>query len=181
VRFVARYAALLRQRNYALIHAFSMTAELWTLVARSLMRHAPPQIASVRGLYLDESATFWQLKRLVIRHSAAAIANARACAAAASTRTSIPAGHFTVIANGVIEPAPLEDGERKQIRESLQLRPTRALGLFVGRLVPEKNLPCLLRALADLPAHERPFMVLAGDGPLRGELQALADHLALGR
>lgn len=179
VGFVIRYAALLRRRNYALIHAFSMTAELWTLVARALMRHAPAQIASVRGLYLDEPAMFWRLKRLVIRHSAAAIANARACAAAAAARTGIPADHFTVIANGVLAPAPLEDGESHRIRESLDVPPARVLGLFVGRLVPEKNLPCLLRAMAALPADARPCMVLAGDGPLRDELQALAGDLDL--
>ncbi|HEU4773637.1 MAG TPA: glycosyltransferase, partial [Lysobacter sp.] len=53
-------------------------------------------------------------------------------------------------------------------------------GLFVGRLVKEKNLHCLLRAMAGLPAGFRPFVALAGDGPLHGELQAMAEALGLG-
>ncbi|MGV8940230.1 MAG: glycosyltransferase [Lysobacter sp.] len=177
--FVLRYAALLRQGNYVLVHAFSLTAELWTLVARSLPGHSPPQVASVRGLYLTESARFWQLKRLVIRHSAAVIANARACAEVAANRTGIPLERFAVIANGVAAPALLCEPERRRLRKRLDIPPQRTFGLFVGRLVTDKNLHCLLRAMARLPAELRPVVVLAGDGPLHDELQAMAENLGL--
>jgi glycosyltransferase involved in cell wall biosynthesis len=41
----------------------------------------------------------------------------------------------------------------------------------VGRLVPEKNYPLLLRAVAAIPDAE---LVFVGDGPLRGELECEA-------
>ena len=51
--------------------------------------------------------------------------------------------------------------------------------LFAGRLSPEKNLPCLLEALA-LVAREHPVRtLLCGDGPARGEVEALLARLGL--
>jgi glycosyltransferase involved in cell wall biosynthesis len=48
--------------------------------------------------------------------------------------------------------------------------------LFVGRLVREKGVLSLLEAYGELPQQlrERIGLVFAGDGPLRGELEALA-------
>lgn len=49
----------------------------------------------------------------------------------------------------------------------------------VATLRPEKNLPRLLRAFAALPAPAR--LVIAGDGPERAGLEALAESLGLGQ
>jgi len=46
--------------------------------------------------------------------------------------------------------------------------------LFVGRLVPQKNLECLVAALAMLDPEQRPWIALAGDGPLRERTEQLA-------
>jgi rhamnosyl/mannosyltransferase len=47
--------------------------------------------------------------------------------------------------------------------------------LFVGRLVPYKGMDVLLRAMAGVPAT----LVVVGDGPLRGSLEALARELGV--
>lgn len=60
-------------------------------------------------------------------------------------------------------------------------RPTYVIG-YVGRLVPEKGVDVLLRAVAALRSSglERPVRLqLIGDGPLRKALQALATQLAV--
>ena len=53
---------------------------------------------------------------------------------------------------------------------------------YVGRLVGKKNLPTLLegyrRYLGDTPANARD-LVLVGDGPMRGELEAMAASLGI--
>jgi glycosyltransferase involved in cell wall biosynthesis len=46
--------------------------------------------------------------------------------------------------------------------------------LFVGRLVPQKHLECLVAALAMLDPRQRPWIALAGDGPLRERIEQLA-------
>lgn len=54
--------------------------------------------------------------------------------------------------------------------------------LFVGRFAHQKNLPTLLRAYAEVQqTHPQSRLVLAGDGPLRGELEQLARQLAVDR
>jgi glycosyltransferase involved in cell wall biosynthesis len=48
--------------------------------------------------------------------------------------------------------------------------------VFVGRLSPEKNLAALIEALAGL---DEVSLTIVGDGPLRPELEALADRVGL--
>lgn len=50
------------------------------------------------------------------------------------------------------------------------------LTLFVGRLVPYKGVDVLLKALPYVAGS----LVIVGDGPLRGDLGALAEQLGLG-
>lgn len=171
--FVWRYAALLRRGQFDVVHAFSLTAELWTAIASLWVRTPPLLVASVRGLYLTESQWFWRLKRFVARRSAAVIANARACAVAASEHAGIPAARFDVVSNGVATPPPIATHLREVLRAGIACPSGRVFGFFVGRLVSEKNLPCLIRALARLPADQRPWIALAGDGPLRGGIEAM--------
>jgi len=179
--FVLAYAALLRRNRYELVHAFSLTAELWTLVARLLAWPArkPLLVSSVRGLYLTEPDWFWRIKRRIFKGSAAIIANAKAGAVAAASRSGVARERFDVIPNGILPIAPLADDQRQALRASLDLPAGRTLGLFVGRLVVQKNVPCLLRAMGRLPAAARPYLVLAGDGPLRSEIEAMRMQLNL--
>ena len=175
--FILKYAALLRRGRYDLVHAFSLTAEMWAVVAKLLSGRRAPLVSSVRGLYLDQPSWFWRIKRLVIHRSAAVIANAHAGAAAASRRSGIPLDRFDVVANGVAAPKALPRHEREALRQALGVPAGRAFGLFVGRLVKEKNLQCLVGAMAGLTPAERPWLALAGDGPLRAEVEASAKGL----
>ncbi len=180
VAFVLRYAKLLRQQRYVLVHAFSLTAELWTLVARLPVPRRVRLVASVRGLYLTEPDWFWRIKRIVVGGSSAVIANARAGAMVAAARMRMPIAAFDVVPNGVVAPEPMQADRRTELRSALGAPANRALALFVGRLVTEKDLPCLLRALARIPEHVRPWLALVGDGPLRAELESLRDRAGLG-
>ncbi len=177
--FLLRYAKLLRQQQYALVHAFSITAELWTLVARLLVPGGFRMVASIRGLYLTEPDSFWRIKRWVIGGSSAVIANAHAGAMAVAKRLRLPLSTFDVVANGLMPPQPMRPESRKKLREALGVPAGRAFGLFVGRLVMQKNLPCLLDAVSTMPANARPWIALAGDGPLWAELEALRDSAGL--
>ncbi len=179
-RFVLRYARLLRRGRFDVVHAFSLTAELWTTVVSMMVRNAPRLVSSVRGLYLTESTAFWRMKRFVARRSAAVIANARACAAAAAEHAGIAADRFDVVPNGVTIPAPLSSSERDALRLAIACPPGRLFGLFVGRLVPVKNIDCLIRALARLPGEQRPWIAIAGDGPLRDRIDAMVAAADLG-
>lgn len=172
--FVLRYAVFLWRGRYDLVHAFSLTAELWTILAKSLVWRSFPFVSSVRGLYLTESDRFWRLKRFVVRRSDAVIANADACALATAGRVGVATTKFDVVPNGVPIPSAMPSGQRDGRRSRVGVPGERAFGLFVGRLVKEKNLACLIRALARLAPEVRPWVAFAGDGPLRGELTEMA-------
>lgn len=52
--------------------------------------------------------------------------------------------------------------------------------LFVGRLSPEKNIPTIIAAAAQAMRKREFLFVICGEGPLRGELEALAVHHGIG-
>ena len=169
--FVLRYAALLRSGRYDLVHAFSLTAELWTAVARLLVPQAPRQVSSVRGLYLSESSRFWQLKRFALSRSDAVIANAHACAQAASTHTGIALDRFDIVANGVDIPAILDENQRARIAPQHR-RPAGACVRSFRRPAGAGKKPGLPASghWRGLSLQSRPWIAIAGDGPLRDDL-----------
>ena len=174
LRFLLAFAALLRRGDYALVHAFSLTAELWSVLAVMASGRRPALVASERNQYLDKPSWYWWLKRFVLRHSAAVIANSKAGAAATARRTRLPPSLFDVVVNGVDNVPPITADEREELRRSIGAPAGRVLGLFVGRLVPQKNLECLVAALAMIDPEQRPWIALAGEGPLRERIGQLA-------
>src|SRR5688572_25331587 len=179
LRFLLAFARLLRRGDYALLHAFSLTAELACVLARTLSGRRPPLVASERSFALDRPAWFWWLKRLVLGRSAAVIANSRAGGRATAQRTHMPESMFCTVGNGVHVPDAITSSEQAAIRDSLGVPEGRLLALFVGRLVPVKNLPSLIRALHLLDPDQRPRVALVGDGPDRAALEALAHDLGV--
>lgn len=69
---------------------------------------------------------------------------------------------------------------RGTLRGQLGIGDDAGLILYAGRLVPIKDVPTLIRAMAHV-AGQRPNVHLAlfGDGPLRGELEQLAGELGV--
>jgi glycosyltransferase involved in cell wall biosynthesis len=179
LRFLGRLHALLSQGRYDVVHAYSLTAELWV---RALLPLLPPMafVASVRGLCLGYPWWQWRLKRSIARRADAIVANSRAGARMTAQRARVPLQRIDVIPNGVEIPVPIELAARAHARAQLAIPEGRVFGLFVGRLVPEKNLPLLLDAMAQVPAAHRPLLLLAGDGPLRTALAERIGALELG-
>jgi len=165
--------------RYDIVHAFSLTAEFWTLLALALMRRPPPLVGSIRGLYSHESKGFWRLKRWVMSRSAAMISNSAAGAEVAAQLSGHERGSIDVIGNGVVLPEPMPRHHQRALRAQIGVPADRLLALFVGRLVEQKNVACLLDAIAALPAASRPWLALAGDGPLRDALTAQAHALGI--
>lgn len=178
-RFIFALARVLRKGNYDVVHAFSLTAELWSWIALRFVIRKPPLIGSIRGMYLYQSRRFWWIKRFVLSRCTAVISNSRAGADVATRLSGCERSRIDVIGNGVPIPAPMATTARDDLLACLEIPNGRCLALFVGRLVNQKNVACLLDAMAMLPPSRRPLLALAGDGPLRESLSQRADALAI--
>lgn len=103
----------------------------------------------------------------------------RSLAYARSARSlrRVPQDRLCSLPNGVdttfFRPRPGRGGGRRDAPNDHR----RGYVLFVGRLVPYKGLGVLLQALAGL--REAPWLLVAGDGPLRRDLEAAASRLGV--
>ncbi|MEO7916362.1 MAG: glycosyltransferase family 4 protein [Dokdonella sp.] len=174
-RFVWRLWRFLRREKFDLIHAYSLTAELWV---RALLPLLPSTrfIASIRGLCLVYPAWQWQLKRWILSRADAVVSNSLAGAEVAAHRTGYSLDRIDIIPNGIDIADLINASQRDSARRLHGLPVSRPVALFVGRLVVEKNLPLLLDAMARLEVAERPLLLIAGDGPLA---QLLDEQIAL--
>lgn len=92
----------------------------------------------------------------------------------------VVAGKMAVLANGVDVDTWNADAEvRKSMRRELGFFKDEFLWLAAGRLESVKDYPTLLDAMALLPQRAR--LVIAGGGPLQGELQRMSVRLDLER
>lgn len=176
--FVWRLWRFLRAGRYDVVHAFSITAELWV---RLVLPFVPGLrlVSSVRGLGLAGPDWHWRAKRWIVRGSSAVISNTRAGAELVSRRCAFPVQRIDVIPNGLELPPFPGPSDREAARRAFGLTDDVRLLLFVGRLVPEKNLPLLLDAIARLLPSQRPLVWLAGEGPERQHIEADVARLGL--
>lgn len=179
--FVRALVGCLRRERFEVIHCFSFSGELWGCLAALLLGPAqrPKLLSSIRGRYEWYSPLQWRIKRWVTQRSFLAVSNSQAGADYAMERMGLDARRCVIVPNGVELPPP-------DLRASAALRERFARDgktfvlLFVGRLVVHKDVPTLLRGAALALRQGLPMrVVVAGDGPLRGELEQLAGELGI--
>lgn len=190
LRAAARLARLLRREQYDLVHAHGFKASLPGRLGAALA--GVPVVYTVHNFVLEAGGGFrrqaylWS-ERILAPLTGRYIAVSEALRRDLMVRASLPGGRIAVVYNSVPPhcPAPPETSDR--LRRELGLpQGTRAV-LCAARLVRDKGVDVLLRAIAVLEETSRvgdplpPFRLLvAGDGPLDRELLELASQLGLG-
>lgn len=92
----------------------------------------------------------------------------------------MPAARISVIGNGV-DANRFSRGDRADSRRALGLPADATLVLSVGHMTERKGFHLLIEACARIrPARPGLLLVIAGDGPQRGELERLAEASGLG-
>jgi len=89
---------------------------------------------------------------------------------------------ISAIPNGIARQSPNLPASAVVLRRSLATPAADLIVLTMGRLAPEKGLEYLIEAASLLRCSRPAFrFVLAGDGPLRAQLQGLAESLGASR
>lgn len=78
-----------------------------------------------------------------------------------------------VVAPNAVAPRPLQPPPQRPP----QFQTDRPRVLYVGRLQARKRVDLLLHACANLPLNVQPEVWIVGDGPVRAELEALAERI----
>jgi glycosyltransferase involved in cell wall biosynthesis len=175
-----RLAAAARERGVEVMHAhqytpffYSALGKLlnspWQLILTEHGRHYPDRVSPLRRA----------VNRLLLDRLADAVTACCHFSAEGLTRTDgFAGGRIEIIENGIDVDRYGPAADPAALKARLGLDPDRRTIVHVARHHPVKNQATLLRgfAAAGLPGVD---LLLAGDGPLREELEALATQLSI--
>jgi glycosyltransferase involved in cell wall biosynthesis len=118
--------------------------------------------------------------RTALRASSRVVALWEGASATLTDTLGVRAGKIRIVPNGVPSSGfpRIEPGERSSARVELGLPVDDPVVLSIGALAPEKGVDLAVRATSGLPSTH---LLVAGDGPERASLEALADEVAPGR
>jgi len=170
-----RPAVLLGNREWGNRQAIAARRRAGRPVRLAFRVGSPPSAALARRHWPNRA---WHRARLIrtYRQADHVIAISHGVAADLRAVTGVPAQRLAILRN----PSVASDIDR-QMRAPLPCPadPTRPLLLAAGRLVEAKDFATLLHAFARLRRHRNARLAILGEGPLRGELTALAQHLGI--
>lgn len=169
-RGLARVALSVGRHDLLHVHGEAAAALCLPLLA------ARPSVVTLHGLHLARrlsrparSAALLTL-RAVLRAADRTICVAESERAALDALVGAAARRAVVVRNGVRLPAPGDPTERAAVREELGLSDSEPLAIWVGSLDERKD---PLAAL-DATAQARVTLLVAGDGPLRPQVEQAA-------
>jgi glycosyltransferase involved in cell wall biosynthesis len=178
-----RLAAAATARRVEVLHAHQYTPFFYAALAKLLVRPVPRLVLTEHGRhYPDRSSPLRRAVNRVVLDRLADAVNAccRFSGRALSEVDGFAGSRVEVIENGIDldRYGPADDPAEAKAR--LGLDPDRRYVIHVARHHPVKDQATLLRGFAAV-ADEFPDadLLMLGDGPLRGELEKLADGLGV--
>jgi glycosyltransferase involved in cell wall biosynthesis len=182
-RLPGRIAHEWRARRTEVVHAHQYTPFFYAALARPLLLRPPRLILTEHGRHYPDvvSPVRRAVNRLVFDHLADAVNAVSAFSGRALQRIDGFSGRrIEVIDNGIEVERYGAAPDRAALRRRLGLDPARRYVVTVARFHPVKDHATLLRAFARVASTQPDVeLLLAGDGPLRGELEGQARALGI--
>jgi len=186
LRYFVELLSLLRDRRFDVVHLSAAKAALYGRLA-ARVAGVPIVIFNAHGFpfhdYLNPVAriTLATIEKLLSRYCTdMVVCCGEAVRAYALSHNVVPTSRLVTIENGVEIPENLP--ERDAARRALGLPPDAPVVVTVGRLARQKAPENFLQAAASV-IQEVPgvrFLVV-GDGPLKSQLQSMAERLGIAR
>ena len=160
-------------RGYDLVHVHLFPAQLWTVLAAASWNRRIPLVTTEHNTW-NARRLWWMrpLDRWMYPYYTHIACNSEATAESLIQWCPGVAGKITVIPNGI----PLDVFENAQPAELENVPSDVTRLVFVGRFEAQKDHATLLRALSSVPAAH---LILVGDGPLRPQLEQMAQSLGV--
>ena len=170
---------LIRKEKISFVISFTHHSNLLA-IPMAWMAGVPVRVATHRGKIYGFPR--WQ-EKLHTRMINSGIASALLAVSESTRKDAIEEGvepeRVFVIPNGVDSP-DLDEKAGCQVRQSLGIRSDQKVFFYAGRLNYEKGPDLLLKAFAEvINAVPDSILLLAGDGPMRLELEELAQSLKI--
>ena len=183
VFFIARMVGELRRLRADVVHTHGHHGRYWGRLA-AVLAGVPLIVHTEHNPVLTPPSPRWAfdgLNRLLNPRTAAFIDFTPRRREELAVAEGIPLDRIVVIPNGM-PPAPPDPERRARTRAALGLADDALVVPVVARLFPQKRLDIALDAFAALPEdlRARTKLIIAGDGPLRADLEAQASGLGLG-
>ncbi|MFO0619038.1 MAG: glycosyltransferase [Polyangiaceae bacterium] len=158
------------------VHAHNPLARIYASPAAGIV--GAPFVATMHGEAPDRSRRMW-LRRVAARLADAFVIVSPGLEEAARDGESAPPARIKLIENGVdAERFHGDVDDRAAVRAELGIGEDEWVIGTAARLAPEKHQSLLLRSAAPL-LREGARLVIAGDGPERASLEALATELGV--
>lgn len=166
-----------KAKHYHIIHTHGWATMLAGYIA-SKFTNTPIVINGEHGtLYFDT----WKqrmMQRFLFNRMYLNLSVSRALVNEISQRFKVSVGRFKAILNGVnITKFQPDEQARQAVRRELAIADEQFVVGSVGRLVEVKNYPSFIRAFAlVVKKYPQAKLLIAGDGPMRPELEALIEE-----
>ncbi|MFL5339835.1 MAG: glycosyltransferase [Gemmataceae bacterium] len=180
-RLILRLLPVLNRRRIEVLHAHQYSPFFYAALAKPLAHRPPQLILTEHGRHFPDvvSPLRRAFNRLVLDQLADAVnACCQFSARALCEIDGFRGNRIEIIENGIDVARYAGISDRRSLREMLGLDPRRRYLIAVARFHPVKDHATLLKAFARLIASRPDIdLLLAGDGPLRNDLQQLAATL----
>jgi glycosyltransferase involved in cell wall biosynthesis len=187
---LGKLAALLRRSSFDLVVTHQSKAGVLGRTAARMSRRTPV-IHSLSMTSFGPGYPAWQdLASRMLEARLARLTTAYAVAgrdlASRYHSIGVPRSKLNVVRSGVRLPSikSVTESARRRLCDGLGIPGDRPIVLYLGSLEPRKNvlsLPSFLAQLLAFESADRPFLVVAGEGPQSGELEWRLEAMGLSR
>ncbi|MCF8034431.1 MAG: glycosyltransferase [Desulfarculaceae bacterium] len=173
-----RLARLGKEHSIDLIHAHNWYAGFYAVGSRFISN--VPVVTTLHGFAYNVIKRRQFLRMLAAKLSTYTVCVGQQVGTEAIRKYKLNGKKVKVIYNGVDCQGFAASSQGAEVRASLGIGPETTVFLFVGRISPIKDLPCLLEATARLARSRSGFrVIIAGSGESLGELQGQARQLGV--
>jgi sugar transferase (PEP-CTERM/EpsH1 system associated) len=170
-------AKLMRREEPDVLHTHGWGTLVEGVIAARLAR-VPVVVHGEHGTMETRPRNLW-LQRVIWKRLDAVLSVSSRLTATLAATIGFPEQRITTIRNGV-DTRRFTPARRQEARRALGVSDRELVIGTVGRLLPVKDQRTFIAALGHLKARDLPFRAfIAGDGPLRDELEAVSRELAL--